>query len=718
MCSTPRITRFALTFTLMFTLTAPACHPPPEPPAPAAAPARAAAPAARPPEEPAGTTIPGVGAAPGAKRAPTETTVFHLHKFLLRVGVERDTFTPTGDGDVEAKASFGFQDRGTQVTLAASFRLGPDGAPRRYEAWGKTSRSSSIDERITLEADGSFAQSRLGEAPSRARPTSPFVIAPGYAPMLAQDLMLRAWVARGRPATMALLPEGTVTIEARGKGEYELEGKRVTLEHVSVRGLVWGREDAWLDGDGRLAAVVTRDAEFDHFEAAREGFVALLPELASRAGADGIAWLSEMGRSAARGPTGVVALVGADLIDGTGRAPVRDAVVVVDGEKIVAAGPRASTKIPAGAATVDVSGKTILPGLWDMHAHLQQVEQGAAYLAAGVTTVRDLGNVLEFVTGVRDTIDAGKGLGPRILVSGIVDGDGARSLGTVRIKSKADIAPVLDRLKRAGCLEVKLYSSIAPSLVKAIAGEAHRRGMRLVGHVPNEMSVLEALSAGYDGVNHISFLFDPLFAPGEAEKLSREARNKRILDADLKAPPLSQVIRAFAAKKAELDDTLALFELLHHTDEENARREPGLAKMPRELRGTLEGVRPEEAAPRGAIFDKYLAMLRELHRAGVPIVAGTDISVPGHSLHRELELYVQAGFTPMEAIQAATIVPARVMRLDAQVGTVEPGKRADLVLVAGNPLADIRDVRKVAAVVARGKMYDPAALWRLVGFTP
>ncbi len=111
-------------------------------------------------------------------------------------------------------------------------------------------------------------------------------------------------------------------------------------------------------------------------------------------------------------------------------------------------------------------------------------------------------------------------------------------------------------------------------------------------------------------------------------------------------------------------------------------------------------------------------MVGELHRAGVPIVAGTDISVPGHSLHRELELYVQAGLSPMAAIQAATSVPARVMGLHKQVGTIEPGKRADLVIVAGDPIADIRNIRKVTKVVARGRMYDPAELWRIAEFTP
>jgi hypothetical protein len=636
---------------------------------------------------------------------------------LRKNGVERDSFMPVGGGDVEAKATFTFQDRGTHVPLAASFVMGPGGVLRSYEAWGNTSRLSVIDERVELDADGSYVTRRLGEPPTRVRPHAPFAVASGYAPMLAQDLMLRKWVESGRPATMALVPEGTLTVESRGKERYAVEDKSVELEHVSVRGLAWGREDAWLDGSGKLAAVVTRDAEFDHFEAVREGFVAILPALTTSAGADGVKWLSEVGKTAERSTAGVVALTGGELIDGTGRAPIRDAVVVYDRDKIVAAGPRASVTVPAGATSIDVSGKTIVPGLWDMHAHFQQVEQGAAYLASGVTTVRDMGNIVEFVTGVRDAIDAGKGLGPRILASCLVDGDGPKGAGTIIIKSNADIVPIVDKLKKASCLEVKIYSSIDPHLVKPIAVEAHRRGMRVVGHVPEGMDVVAALEAGFDGVSHATFLFGPLFAPGETQKLSRSAMRRRMIDARLDDPKLAQVTRTFVAKKAFLDDTLALFDLMNHSEEESAKREPGLAKVPRELRGMFEGVRPEEAAERAAMFDRYVAFVGELHKRGVPVVAGTDIAVPGHSLHRELELYVQAGFTPMEAIQAATIVPARAMHLDNEAGTIEPGKRADLVVLGGDPIADIHNIRKVESVVARGKTYEPAPLWKLIGFS-
>jgi imidazolonepropionase-like amidohydrolase len=652
------------------------------------------------------------------KRIASEVTIFHLHKMLRKIGTERDTTMRADDGSTEIKASFAFQDRGTQVPLAATYRFGKGGELRSYRAWGNTSRMSVIDERIDRDDDASYVARRLGETPVRVSPRPPFVAASGYAPVLAQDLMLRQWVENKRPATMALVPEGTLSIEARGKESYTVENEPVELEHVSVRGLAWGREDAWLDSSGKLVAVVTRDAEFDHFEAVREGFISILPALMTSAGADGVKWLSEVGQSAERAGGAVVALSGADLIDGTGKAPIHDAVVVYDRDEVVAAGPRASVTIPAGAMTIDVSGKFIVPGLWDMHAHFQQVEHGAAYLASGVTTVRDLGNILEFVTGVRDAIDAGKGLGPRILVDGLVDGEGVRAAGTIAIISKADIVPVLERLKKAGCREVKIYSSIDPLLVKPIGVEAHRRGMRVVGHVPEGMDIVAALDAGFDGVSHATYLFGPLFLPGEMAKLSRSAIRRRIIEARLDDPRLERVVRAFVAHKAFLDDTLALFDLMNHSEEESAKREPGLAKVPRELRGMFEGVRPEEVAERSAVFEQYLAFVGRLHERGVPVVAGTDISVPGHSLHRELELYVRAGFTPMDAIRAATIVPARIMRLDKEVGTIEPGKRADLVILGGDPIADIRNIRKVETVVARGKTFAPAALWQLIGFSP
>ncbi len=450
---------------------------------------------------------------------------------------------------------------------------------------------TTIDERVDLEADGAFRVTRLGLPDARVRPTGAVAALSGYAPVLGQELLVRAWNAHGRPATMTTLPEGTVRIEARGRETYTGgDGAKVTLEHLAVHGLVWGREDVWLDASGtsRRWSRATRSSITS--EAVREGFLALLPELAKSTGADGVAWLTEAAKSAgASSSSGVLALVGGQLVDGTGRPPLKDAAVIIDGDRIVAAGPRATTKVPPGATIVDASGKSILPGLWDMHAHFEQVEQGVAYLAAGVTTVRDLGNVLEFVTGVRDAIASGAGLGPRLLVDGLVDGEGPASLGMDKIASIKDIVPTLDRLQKAGCLEVKIYSSIAPDLVRPIAAEAHKRGMRVTGHVPIGMNVLEAIDAGFDGVNHLPMILSPIFPSAQMAKLSREERLQKLADLDLASAPVQRIVKTLSAKKITVDDTLALYELFGHSAEENARNEPGIAKLPRELQGTIPG---------------------------------------------------------------------------------------------------------------------------------
>jgi imidazolonepropionase-like amidohydrolase len=170
-----------------------------------------------------------------------------------------------------------------------------------------------------------------------------------------------------------------------------------------------------------------------------------------------------------------------------------------------------------------------------------------------------------------------------------------------------------------------------------------------------------------------------------------------------------------------VDPTLAIFEWAYHpASMPYSDLEPGVLHAPPSLANQLThtGAPPAEAAWAAARLNRYIATVGALHARGVPIVAGTDQTVPGYSLHREIELYVRAGFTPLEAIQAATIVPARVMHLDEELGTVTVGKRADLIIVDGHPLERVSDTRNVWRVIQGGRVYDPAPLWRSVGFTP
>jgi len=658
-------------------------------------------------------------AAPSSALAPKQAH-FALYKFGQRIGVEHDKLVRAADGSGVVRATFTFNDRGTDVPLAAEWRFLPGGHPWHYQAWGFAARGVNLDDRVDLAGDGSVEIERQDEAPTHTRAPAAFAVASGYAPVIGQELLVQDWIARGRPAHLAILPEGEVAIESRGKESFARDGKPVSLEHLAIFGLVWGREDLWIDDKAELAALVTRDLEFDHFEAMRAENVGLIDEFVAKAGNDAVAWLAEAAQKGAS-PPGALALVGARLVDGTGAPPIEDATVVVDGDRIVAAGPRAATTVPAGARTVDVRGATIVPGLWDMHAHIEQVEQAAAYLAAGVTTVRDEGNILSFITAVRDAVDGGRGVGPRVIVDCLVDSDDKQALGTLRVNSVDDIAPLVDRAVKAGCAEIKVYSSVKPPLVAPLCAEAHRRGLRVTGHVPTGMDINDALDAGFDGVNHIQYVLSPLFPKthAENEKISRLERRRRLLAADFSSEPMQKLFARMAAHKTAYDPTVALFELFLHPSAALNKVEPGLAKMPRELRGSYGvGMDPADVDVNHRIFERYLAAVREMHKRGVTIVAGTDIGVPGHTLDREIELYVEAGFSPLEALQAATIVPARVLGKDRELGSVSVGKRADLVVVDGNPLADIHALRKVRLVVARGRAYDPATMWKIAGFQP
>jgi imidazolonepropionase-like amidohydrolase len=637
---------------------------------------------------------------------------FTLYKFQNRIGVELSI-----DDGREIRTVFSFTDRSTPVPLASVLEREKDGTPVRFQLWGNTSRPFSADDRVVVEGN-KLTITQRGQTRSVAAPAR-FFVGSAYAPVTLTQELLRYWAAHGKPASLPVYPIGNVTIERRGEDTVTDRGKKPrTLERFALGGLGWGKETVWLDEKHEFAALKGVDTEFDHFEATRPDFDEALPVFVARAAQDGLEAFAETSHTLRiDGGDGAVAYINARLVDGTDAPPVPDAVVVVDGGKIIAAGPRAKVAMPAGARTIDAAGGTLVPGLWDMHAHFQQVEWGPVYLAAGVTTVRDCGNEFDFIRSVRDTIDAGNGVGPRVLLACIVDGEGAGSVGTDRLRTADDIPALIKKFKAAGCAQVKIYQNLDPRLIHPLSVAAHAAGMTVTGHVPNGIGAVKAVEAGLDQINHIAFVLQA-FAAGDLPPSEHGSRLERAFDAFNPSTPAARKLAGwFAARHTVLDPTLALREL-SLPRAELAKVEPGLAMLPAPLAAVFadSGPGPNDEQRR-RILEKALGLVGVLHSAGVTIVAGTDQTVPGHSLHRELELYVKAGFTPLEAIQAATLIPARVMKKDKELGSIEAGKRADFILVDGDPLADIRALRRVRIVVASGKAYDPAKLWRSVGFS-
>jgi hypothetical protein len=357
-----------------------------------------------------------------------------------------------------------------------------------------------------------------------------------------------------------------------------------------------------------------------------------------------------------------------------------------------------------------------------MHAHYEQVEWGPIYLAAGITTVRDVGNEFDFITTVRDALNNGRALGPRMLLAGLVDGDSRLSLGVARVNSAADAQTWVQRYHDAGFQQMKIYSSVTSGNVKATCAAAHKLGMTVTGHIPEGMNAYQGINDGMDQVNHLNYIYELLLPKNYDKKGDPVELWKTRASADVNSAAGKQAVQFLKDHGTVLDPTMVVLELtfLRPADEPVSQTEPGVLKVAPELREQLTsgGQSPDLSPWLQKVRQHYLELIAALHRAGVTIVAGTDQSVPGYSLYREIELYAEAGFTPLEALQAATIVPARVMKLDSDSGSVETGKRADFAILDANPLENIHNIRTVRSVVSNGILYQSAPLWESVGFKP
>jgi imidazolonepropionase-like amidohydrolase len=424
------------------------------------------------------------------------------------------------------------------------------------------------------------------------------------------------------------------------------------------------------------------------------------------------------------------------VIDCTGAAPQPDMTVLVIGNRIVAVG--AAVSVPSDARVLDASGMFLIPGLWDMHAHCEYEGRPERYLplhiANGVTGIRDMGGVLRSLARLRDEIERGERIGPRLVVTGeTVDGPIDKTLpnaATLRLfAANADEGRAcVRRLKEGGADAVKVYSGLEREAYFAIADEAKKVGLPVWGHVPEVVYVLEASDAGQQSLEHV---LDVMRACSDQEDAMKEESRRMFpqgLDAALLVleTQLQRAPAAFNPEKAKslfahlkTNGTWVCPTLLANqvytknsplTDSESMRF---LSAGAREGANRQRAARsPSEMATAAAILGRGLQMVGQMQHSGIGLLAGTDAraAIPGFCLHDELALLVDAGLTPMEALQTATRNPARFLGKEKELGTVEAGKIADLVLLRANPLEDIRNTSKIEAVVRDGNLLNRATL--------
>lgn len=430
-----------------------------------------------------------------------------------------------------------------------------------------------------------------------------------------------------------------------------------------------------------------------------------------------------------------VSIINVTVVDVTGGALELHRTVVVRKGRIEEVRDSDAAKDKHSGTQVNGTGKYLIPGLWDMHVHMvfgDWFPHGKEislplFVANGITGVRDMGGELEVLEQWRKEISAGALLGPRILMSGpMLDGPQPRFPSSIAIKTAQDGRRAVDDLQRRGADFIKLQSLIPRDAALAIADEARKQGIPFVGHVPDSVRASEASNAGQKSFEHLIGIFEGA-SPLEDEFIKGAKSEKQFLSTY--DPDRAAKLFALLAKNQTWQcPTLVwerggnLIELADFAKDNRARYVPAYWKDVTWKRFTEQVVHDfntDDLATRRKFVAKELEVVNAMHHAGIPFLAGTDTPsgvyiFPGFSLHEELQRFVAAGFTPVEALETATVNPAKFLGMEDRLGTIAKGKIADLVLLDANPLDDIRNTQKIAGVVVNGRYLSRADLDKML----
>jgi Amidohydrolase family len=532
-------------------------------------------------------------------------------------------------------------------------------------------------------------------------------------------LLVQAALKRG--GRIALLPAGEAHVAKAIEVVIGSGKAKRTVVGYTVNGLDLTPMHTWMNADGSWFGSVSDwySVVPEGWESSIEPLIAKQLELARARDAQNFTSLAQ------RPPAAGLAYTHARVLDVEHGQWTGDQTVVVIGDKIASVGPSQSAKVPAGAQVVDLTGRALIPGLWDMHAHLGDAD-GALNIASGVTTARDVGNDPDKLDDFKQRFDAGSAIGPHVYRFGFIEGRNEKAASSkvtaeTPDEAKAAVKFFLDR-KYDG---VKIYNSVRPELVPIIAAEAHAHGLRVTGHIPVHMLAHEAVRAGYDGIEHINMLFLNFFATHETD--TRDTTRFTLVgdkaaDFDFRAEPVREFFALLKHHHTVIDPTLNAFEDL--LVGEQGKVIPGLEHIILRLPVNVQRFFLLGGLPLGdrkeryhASYEKVLAMVKELHTSEISLLIGTD-SLAGLMLHHEMALFARAGVPNAAILKIATIDAAKSLGVDKQTGSITRGKVADLVVLDGDPLARIGDIRRVISTMRAGVVFDSAAVYETVSVRP
>ena len=646
--------------------------------------------------------------------APPETAVGSTAKYNWYMQgttpAGNSTIVTTGDGRITNETFVHWNNR--EYTINSEVQLDNEGMVASQRITGISPFKAPIDESFSFE-DGLAIWSTVGDSGSARIEEPAFYIDNELAAFETLPALVKV-AANSIDGEVPLLPSGSARVEHVGDVVLDTSSGEATASLYSLSGINMTPIYIWLDEEKEILALDMG------------GYLGMVPEDWNK---DALAKLSAIQTEAsakhaasaadlAQQVDGTIVFEKVDVVDIESGELLEDYFVAIDGGKISAV-----SNLPLsieGARSIDGEGKTLMPGMWDMHGHFG-LEDGVLNIAGGITNVRIIGGVHDKIMEMTAKHDSGEVIGPNTYRSGFIDKAGPYASGWAA-ESLQDVLDRIDFFAEHGYGQIKLYSSIEPEWVAPISAHTRELGLRLSGHIPAFMSAEQAVRAGYNEIQHINMVFLNFIA-GDREDTRKQLRfslyGEKAADLDLDSEEVNDFIALLVENDVVIDPTAAIFEtmLVHVAGEPD----PTYASIVDHLPPAISRGLYSPQFPHGETWARsnrnQLAMLKKLYDSGVQLVPGSD-GMAAFVVHRELEIYAEAGIPNAAVLRMATLDSARVVGVDDRTGSVSVGKDADLILLDGNPLEDISAVRRATLVMKGKNVYRPDELYKVVGIKP
>lgn len=637
---------------------------------------------------------------------------------LVHGGTPAGQLIVTTGADGVSTAEYVFKDNGRGPELTETYTLGADGTYETFAVKGTSTFGAAISESFSLR-DGRATWKSLSDA-GETTAAGRALYSPLSSTPAALDVALVASAASG--GEVALLPQGTLRVRKLAEQRIEGPGGARTVVLMAMTGTGLSPTFVWATDDKvpRLFAFIAPGS----FQLVRDGWQKNADALEERQkSAEGEA-LTDVGKRLIHRLPGSTLIRNARIFDSEKALVGAPADVLIKDKRIAAITP--ADQGGAADRAIDAGGRVLLPGLFDMHVHLGRWD-GLLHLGAGVTTVRDMGNDNGTLQQVMAEEQAGRLLMSHIVAAGFIEGESPMAArGGFVIKDLDGAKKAVDWYAEHHYPQIKIYNSFPKEALRDTVAYAHAKGMRVSGHIPAFLRAQDAVLAGYDEIQHINQLLLNFFVTPTTDTRTLERFylvGEKAATLDLDSKPVQDFIALLKARNVAIDPTLATFDFLRQRDGQMSQALAAVAAhMPpdveRGFRSASMKIPDDATAERyERSYQKCVEFMGRMYKAGIPVVAGTD-GLAGFTLQRELELYVMAGLTPAQALQVATWNGAKFARVLDDRGSVSVGKRADLVLVDGDPTRDIAEIRKLALVLKDGDAYYPSELFAEIGVKP